>query len=364
MPGVKRARRLRRPPIDCTHVQVRPRPVSNPPNPWRSTEVEWLGERPSAPLRLHLEQARSIVSENRSPDVGFRFSVNPYRGCVHACAYCYARPSHQYLGFGAGSDFDREIVVKANAPALLAEAFARPSWEGELLVFSGNTDCYQPVEASYGLTRACLEVCARHRQPVHVITKSALVRRDVDVLGRLAREAAASVTVSIPFADAAMARAIEPYAPSPAARFETVRRLADVGLRVSVNVAPVIPGLNDPQVSEIVARAADAGASSLALLPVRLPAEVLPVFFERLAEAFPDRVQRVESALVQIRRGRLNDARFGSRMVGSGPRWEAIAGLFSAQLRRLGLGEDGGDVPLRPVPSTFRRPSAQGSLFD
>ena len=343
-----------------------PKRVWNPPNPYLSEHRELLGEAPAVELEVYEDQSKSILSENDSPDLGFRFSVNPYRGCMHACAYCYARPSHQYLGFGAGTDFDREIVVKVNAPELLREAFQRRSWAGELIVFSGNTDCYQPVEATYQLTRKCLEVCLEHRQPIHVITKSALVRRDADLLARLAKDARASVTLSIPFADAEMARAIEPYAPSPAARFETVRRLANLGVRVSVNVAPVIPGLNDPQISEIVGRAAEAGARSLALIPLRLPAEVLPVFFQRLREAYPARVDKVGSALVQIRRGKLNDPAFGARMVGSGPRWAAIEALFRVKCRQAGLATHdepdalGNDAA---APTTFRRPTRQQRLF-
>ena len=159
-----------------------PRPVSNPPNPWHSTHVEWLEEPPPAALEVYEEEARSVVTENDSPDLSFRWSVNPYRGCSHACAYCYARPSHEYLGFGAGTDFDTRILVKPDAPRLLDEALARPSWQGELIVFSGDTDCYQPLEAHYRLTRACLEVCLARRQPVAIITKSFLVSRDVELL--------------------------------------------------------------------------------------------------------------------------------------------------------------------------------------
>ena len=178
-----------------------PRPVSNPPNPWQSVHAEWLGEPPEAALEIYEEEARSIVAENESPDVGFRFSVNPYRGCFHACAYCYARPTHQYLGWGAGTDFDRKIVVKVNAPELLRRELTRKSWKGDTIVFSGVTDCYQPAEAVYGLTRRCLEVCREFRNPVGIVTKGALVRRDVDVLSALAREAEVVVYVSIPFAD-------------------------------------------------------------------------------------------------------------------------------------------------------------------
>ncbi|MGZ3478180.1 MAG: radical SAM protein, partial [Polyangiales bacterium] len=303
---------------------MKPKPVANPPNPWASTVVEWLEEPPEQRLEVFEEEGKSIVSENDSPDVPMRFSVNAYRGCVHACAYCYARPSHQYLGFGAGTDFDRKIVVKTNAPELLRATFDKKSWQGDSITFSGNTDCYQPLEGSYQLTRRCLEICLDYRNPLHVITKSALIRRDAELLAKLAREVSASVTLSIPFSDDAMGRAIEPYASAPSARFETVRRLVEAGVPTSVNIAPVIPGLNDSQIGEILERAKHAGARGAACMPVRLAAEVLPVFFERLAQAFPGRVKKVESALLQIRRGKLNDSEFGKRMTGDGPRWQAI----------------------------------------
>ena len=213
----------------CAHPQL-PRPVDNPPNPWSSTHVEYLDEPPPARLEVFHDHARSILARNDSPDIPFRWSLNPYRGCMHACAYCYARPSHQHLGFGAGTDFDRKIVVKVNAPELLAEAFAKPSWQGELIAFSGNTDCYQPLEASYALTRACLEVCADYRNPVGVITKSALVRRDADVLARIARDSRARAMLSIPFARDEDALKIEPWAARVSRRFEALRALSDAGV--------------------------------------------------------------------------------------------------------------------------------------
>ncbi len=343
---------------------VRPLPLWNPPNPWASTEVEWLEPPPDAPLQVFEEDARSILSRNESPDVPMKWSLNPYRGCVHGCAYCYARPSHQYLGFGAGSDFERKIVAKRNAPELLRAAFDKRGWQGEAISFSGNTDCYQPLEASYRLTRRCLELCVEYRNPAYVITKSALVRRDLDVLATLGRVASAGVCVSIPFADDAMARAIEPYASAPSARFETVRAIAEAGLEVTVNVAPVIPGLNDAQIGEILERAAEAGASGAGMQPVRLAAEVLPVFFERLAKAYPQRAAKVESAIRQVRDGKLNEGRLGARMTGEGPRWQAIERLFQVQRARFGLdGRDPERAP-RDEAKTFRRPKAQGDLFD
>lgn len=343
---------------------VRPLPLSNPPNPWSSTTVEWLGEAPNAPLHVYEERAKSIVNEIESPDIGMTWSLNPYRGCQHACAYCYARPSHQYWGFGAGTDFDRNIVVKVNAAALLREQFDKKSWRGESITFSGNTDCYQPLEASYRLTRACLEVCLDYRNPAHVITKSALVRRDIALLAELGAKARAGVTVSIPFADDAMGRAIEPLASACSNRFETIRQLAAAGVATSVNVAPIIPGLNDTQVVEVLERAKEAGAQRAAMILLRLPKEVLPVFVERLDEAFPQRAGKVKRAILEMRGGKMNEAGFGERMEGKGPRWDAIASLFELTARRLGLTTwGGGNTETREEATTFRRPSAQRELF-
>ncbi len=340
---------------------MRPLPLANPPNPWARTEVEWLDGPPDAGLEIYEEQAKSIVAENDSPDIGFRYSVNPYRGCTHACAYCYARPSHQYWGFGAGTDFDRKIVVKTNAPELLRQTFEKRSWQGEPLMFSGDTDCYQPLEASYELTLRCLEVCVEYRNPAWLITKSALIRRDLGILATLANVAEVGVAISIPFADASMARAIEPYASAPDARFETIRRLSDAGIRVGVNVAPVIPGLSDDQIPEILERAREAGACRATLLALRLPREVLPVFEERLAAAFPARVGKVTRAIQELRGGAMNESEFGARMRGRGPRWAMIERLFSTTSKRLGLDSTEGPGETR---RSFRRPSAQQSLFD
>ncbi len=337
--------------------------VSNPPNPWQSVHAEWIGEPPAAELEVYEEESKSIISENQSPDVGFRFSVNPYRGCFHACSYCYARPTHQYLGWGAGTDFDRKIVVKVNAPELLRREMSRRSWKGETLVFSGVTDCYQPLEAVYGITRKCLEVCAEFRNPVGIVTKGALVRRDIDILSRLARESEAVVYVSVPFADDAAGRAMEPNASLPSQRIETIALLSAAGIRTGVSVAPVIPGLNDSDIAAVLSRAREAGARSAFLTLLRLPAEVLPVFEERLADAFPDRAARIWSNLEQTRGGKKNESRFGARMEGVGPRWAASESLFEIECRRLGIKQHPHEA--RPRTSTFRRPGpVQRGLFD
>ncbi len=338
--------------------------VSNPPNPWRTREVEWLGDAPDVELCVHEERARSILSENDSPDLGFRFSVNPYRGCFHACAYCYARPTHQYLDFGAGSDFDRKLVVKTNAPELLERALADESWTGELIAFSGVTDCYQPLEASYRLTERCLEVCHRFRNPVSIITKGVLIRRDLELLARLARDARLSVCLSVPFADSALARAIEPFAPSPQARFGAMRALAVAGIPVGVGVAPIIPGLNDDQIVAVLEQARDAGATHAFRVLLRLPGEVRAVFAERLRAAFPLRAERVLSALRDVRGGDALAGRgFGRRMAGEGPRWDAIARLFDVACRRFGLATRPPGTTGGPSGTTYRRPSTQLELF-
>jgi len=338
--------------------------VHNPPNPWHSSYVEWIDAPPPvADLEIYEESAKTIVSENDSPDLGFRFSVNPYRGCFHACAYCYARPTHQYWDFGAGTDFERKIIVKINAPEKLRETFLKKSWNGDRIVFSGNTDCYQPLEVSYQLTRGCLEVCREFRNPVGLITKSALIRRDATLIGEIAKAAQAFVHISIPFCDAAMARKIEPNAPSPAARFAAIRELADAGVPVGVAVAPVIPGLNDSQLAEILERAKEAGATAAFRVMLRLPAEVKDVFLERLKVEYPDRYSKVVNAVLEMRGGKLYDSRFGERGRGSGERWEAIQWLFDLSCKRLGLNVRD-EMKYPAPPPTFTRPLQKGQQME
>jgi DNA repair photolyase len=312
---------------------VRPIPISNPPNPWASTEVEYLEAAPEVELEIYEDHTREILATNDSPDVGFRWSVNPYRGCLHACAYCYARPSHEYLSFRAGTDFDRKIVVKPHAPELLREAFSKRSWRFETVVFSGVTDCYQPLEASYRLTRGCLQVCAAFGNPVSVITKAPLVERDADLLAALR----ASVTISIPFWDADRARAIEPYVATPQRRLRTVEALARRGISVGVNVAPVIPGLNDQDIPTLLAAARAAGATRANFVLLRLPGSVKQVFEERLRANLPLQADRVLHRIRETRGGKLYDPRFGVRGRGEGVYSESIAALFNTTARRLGL---------------------------
>lgn len=344
------------------------RPVQNPPNPWSSLSSEWLEPAPPIQPKVWEEVAKSILSENQSPDIGFRWSLNPYRGCAHACAYCYARPSHQHLGFGAGTDFDSQIVAKVNAPQLLRQAFARPSWKGELIVFSGVTDCYQPLEASYKLTQGCLEVCLEHRQPVSLITKGALVRRDAGLLASLAAEAAAHVTISLPWIDPAMAQGMEPGAPSPASRLDAIRVLSQAGVPVGVGLAPIIPGLNDSQIPAILEAAAKAGATSAFRTLLRLPAEVEDVFVQRLQEVLPRHAEKVLSLTRQMRGGQLKQSQFGQRFSGQGPLWDSIAQLFELCCRQHGIRvmekEDGLYGQMLPRAGTFRRPQRQGELFE
>lgn len=345
------------------------RPVDNPPNPWASTDVEYLGEPPPARLTVFEDQSRSILAHNDSPDLGFRWSVNPYRGCFHGCAYCYARPSHEHLSFGAGTDFERKIVVKPQAPALLAEAFAKRSWRGELVLFSGVTDCYQPLEASYRLTRACLEVCTRYRNPVGIITKAPLIERDLDVLVALSGVAPLSITISIPFWDREKARAMEPYVATPERRVHTIEKLARAGLEVGVNIAPMVPGLGDEDIPAILRAARDAGATRAGFIFLRLPGSVRPVFEQRLREVLPLRAEKVLARVREARGGRLNDPRFGTRMQGEGPYAASARALFEAAARRVGLSTSlpfeeraqGAGAGAAPVPEG--KPGRQLPLF-
>ena len=337
------------------------RTVSNPPNPFESSHRELLEPAPTATVEIFHDASREILSRNDSPDLPFRWSVNPYRGCFHGCAYCYARPSHEYWGFGAGTDFESKLVVKEDAANLLRQAFERSSWKGELIVFSGNTDCYQPLEASYGLTRACLEVCADFRNPVGIITKGALVLRDLDVLTRLHQKSWTRVYFSIPFTDDDVARKMEPHAPSVGKRFETMKALSEAGISTGISIAPVIPGLNDEAMPELLERARAAGARKATFSLLRLSGNVEPVFLERIKEAFPDRFAKITNRLREVRGGRLSESGFFDRHHGTGTYWQMIEQLFVVARRRAGFACDREEV----IPDTFRRPGgAQTTLFD
>ena len=307
---------------------------------------------------FHRDTSRSILARNTSPDVGFGYSLNPYRGCEHGCIYCYARPSHEHLGWNAGLDFETRITVKEEAPHLLRRAFFNPRWEPQTIALSGNTDCYQPVERQLRLTRRCLEVFLEFRNPVGIVTKSALVARDADILASLAHRHAANVHVSITTLDPALARRMEPRASSPERRLDAIRQLSDAGVPTAVMVAPLIPGLTDEEMPRILEAAAEAGAKSASWILVRLPSPVDKLFLEWLGRHFPERRDRVVHHIQECRggTGRLSDSRFGRRMRGQGEYARQLAALFAARARRHGL-----DQPLRPLDaSSFRRPPTPG----
>ena len=331
------------------------RPISNPPNPYESRHRDLLEPASVTRLEMYDDSSREILSRNDSPDLSFRWSVNPYRGCFHACAYCYARPTHEYWGFGAGTDFESKIVVKRQAATLLRQAFERPSWKGELIVFSGNTDCYQPMEASLELTRACLEVCAEYRNPVAIITKGVLVQRDLDVLKRLHEEAWVRVYFSIPFADEEVARRVEPQAPTSRKRFDAMARLSEAGISTGISISPIIPGLNDEDIPELLQRARQAGASEAMSTLLRLAKSVEAVFVERMSEAFPERFAKMAHRIQEVRGGAMTDGAFFSRHHGAGPYWTMIERLFRVAKRKAGFA----DFDDGPVPDTFRRPGRE-----
>jgi DNA repair photolyase len=335
--------------------------VANPPNPWLTHSVEWLGEPPETKLEVFEEtDTRTIISHNNSPDVSFDYSLNCYRGCIHGCTYCFSRPTHEYLGYGAGTDFDRKIVVKVNAPVLLRKELMRPSWRGDEIVFSFTSDPYIPLEAHYRLTRSCLQVCAEFRNPVGVITKSALIRRDIDVLQQLTRDARLGVFFTIPFTDRESARAVEPYAPLPEARFHAMKELASAGIKVGIGIAPVIPGLTT-DIPELLKRAKDAGATHAFINMLRLPGSVAPYFQERLHERLPTKANRILNRIRDAREGKINSSVFGERMRGKGQYWEATARLFKIHCERLGFNKK---TPRgTESTTTFTRPTSQPSLF-
>lgn len=314
------------------------RRISNPPNPYHSHWVEWIDAAPLAKLEVFHEQVKSILTRVDSPDIGFRWSLNPYRGCQHSCAYCYARPFHQYLDWGAGTDFERKIVVKMNAAEKLRETLCKKGWRKENIGFSGITDCYQPLEAHYEITKQCLEACLDFKNPVGIITKGALVVRDIELLAKL-HEATGKVGVgiSIAFADDEMSKKLEPGTPRPSTRFRALEKLSEAGIPTTVGVAPIIPGLNDDQIVEILERSYAAGARKAFKIMLRLPAEVKDVFLPKLGEQFPLRYERVINNVKNLRGGKLYTSEFGKRMKGEGEKWDVIEALFDLTCKKLGM---------------------------
>jgi len=284
-----------------------------------------------------VDSSRSVVSENDSPDIPFRYSLNPYRGCEHGCSYCYARPSHEYLGHNAGIDFETKIYVKPEAPHLFREWLARPKYDPEVVAFSGVTDCYQPAERHFRLTRQCLEIARDAGQPVSIVTKNALVTRDLEVVGEMADRGLIHVSMSVTSLSPELARSMEPRTSAPAARLRAIKQLSDRGVPVRVCVAPLIPGLNDSEAPAILEAAAEVGAVHATFTMVRLPGAVQPVFRDWLQRHRPNEAAKVEGQIQSMRGGRWNDSRFGDRLRGEGLRAEQIAATFRMFAKRYSL---------------------------
>jgi len=322
--------------------------------------LEWDQEHLRTQANRHIEYiddvSRSIVSENNSPDIPFRYSINPYRGCVHACAYCYARPGHEYLGFNAGLDFETKIVVKREAPRLLREFLSKDSWKPVPITFSGVTDCYQPAEREFRLTRQCLEVALECCQPVSLITKNALVLRDLDLLQPLAEKNLVHVYLSVTTLDPELARVMEPRTSVPSARLRAVQTLSEAGVPVGVMAAPIIPGLNDSEIPQILEAAKDSGALTANYILLRLPLTVEPVFVEWIQRTQNLKAEKILGRVQDTRGGRLNSSVWGERMSGQGEIAEQIRKLFRVFQHRYGL--DGKlsrhrcDLFRPPIPKT------------
>ena len=337
----------------------------NPPNRFLPTafqpDLDLLDEEGISIPRTEYfrDTARTIIAHNDSPDVGFEYSINPYRGCSHGCIYCYARPTHEFLGLSAGLDFETKVFVKEDAAELLRKELSSPRWEPKVLSISGVTDCYQPAERQFQLTRRCLKVLAEFRNPVAMITKNHLITRDVDLLSELASHSAAAAILSVTTLDVELSRRMEPRTSTPARRLAAIETLASAGIPVGVMVAPVIPGLTDHEMPSILKAAAAAGAKFAGSVPVRLPLAVAPLFVQWLQRHYPDRKDKVLNRVRSIRGGKLNDSNFHSRMKGEGIFAEQISTMFQLARRMSGL-----DGPCPKLSTTaFRNAGAQALLF-
>jgi DNA repair photolyase len=334
--------------------------AGNPPNRFDKLAYEddpdaFDPDSPRPRTEFLRDASRSIIAHNQSPDVGFDVSINPYRGCEHGCVYCFARPTHETLGFSSGLDFETKILVKEDAPELLRGELSKPKWQPQVIAISGVTDPYQPIERRLGITRRCLEVLAEFRNPVLIITKNHLVARDRDLLRDLARDSAAGVFLSITSLDGELQRTMEPRTSAPERRLEAIRMLKESGVAVGVLVAPVIPGLTDHEMPAILQAAAQAGARFAGYVPLRLPYAVKGLFERWLEDHFPDRKGKVLARIRSLRGGKLNDPSFGTRLRGEGIFAQEMAALFAIACRRAGFID--GRIGLSAA--AFRRPGGR-----
>ena len=319
---------------------------------WRSLE-----DLPPFKTEVQIEKARTIITRNRSPDISFDRSVNPYRGCEHGCVYCFARPTHAYAGLSAGVDFESRLFVKPDAARLLEKEITRQGYEPRTIAIGTNTDPYQPIEREHLLMRAILEVLERHNHPVGIVTKSALVVRDADILGRMAEKGLVRVALSVTTMDRMLARTMEPRASTPTRRLEAIRALSAAGVPTSVMVAPIIPGLNDHEIERVLNAAAAMGAGQAGYVLLRLPLEVAPVFKEWLLRHYPERYRHVMGLVRSMRGGKDYDSDWGKRMSGTGPYAWQIARRMEIARKRLGLSARG--KPLRTDLFLKPRPAAE-----
>jgi len=323
---------------------------------WGSAAGEDEEEPPRLATTVTIDASRTVIARNESPDIGFDRSVNPYRGCEHGCIYCYARPSHAFLGLSPGLDFETRLVAKPAAPALLAEELRKPGYRVEPLALGSNTDPYQPIEREMKITRGILEVLSAFNHPLTITTKSVLVLRDLDILAPMAARGLVQVGISVTTLDPALARSMEPRAPAPRRRLAAIRSLSEAGIPTAVMAAPMIPALNDSELERILEAAAEAGATAASYVLLRLPLEIKDLFSEWLTAHAPARAKHVLSLVRAVRGGRLNDPNFGSRFRGEGPYAELIRTRFKLARKRLGLERRN----WRPDCSQFKPPPRAG----
>lgn len=336
-------------------------PLTEADGDWLDARTDLDGEPPPLRTSVTIEQPRTIITRNRSPDIGFDRSINPYRGCEHGCIYCFARPTHAYHDLSPGLDFESRLFAKPDAPILLRGELAKPGYQAQPIAFGTNTDPYQPIEGQYRITRECIAVLAETRHPLTITTKSDRVVRDLDLIAPMAAQGLAAVALSVTSLDPRIAMTLEPRAPAPERRLTAVRRLADAGVPAYVSIAPVVPAITDGDLEHIIERAAESGARGCFFIPVRLPFEVAPLFRAWLDAHFPDRAGKVMATIQSLRGGKDNDPDFFTRMRGQGPWAELIRRRFQIACRRAGLANE--RIALRT--DLFKPPrGAQGDLFD